>query len=175
MVRMKKALLAVPVLALTLTSGLMLLYGQSSGRLRDQLVGTWRLVSSSQRLADGSTRPDPQTGPRGSGYLVYARDGQMCVVVGNPERPRWASAQAPTEAELREAFGGLVAYCGTFEVNQTDSSVTHHIEVDKVPNSTGTERKRFCSFSGNRLVLSAAPPLPPGVKEWTIVWERVSR
>ena len=37
----------------------------------------------------------------------------------------------------------------------------------------GANRKRLCCFSGNRLVLSAASPLPAGVKEWTIVWERV--
>ena len=99
----------------------------------------------------------------------------MCVVVGNPERSRWASVQAPTEADLRNAFDGLVAYAGTFEVNESERYVVHHIEVDRVPNATGTDRKRFCSLSGNRLVLSAAPPLPTDVKEWTIVWERVGK
>ena len=28
---------------------------------------------------------------------------------------------------------------------------------------------------GDRLTLSAAPPLPRDVKEWTIVWERVGK
>ena len=109
------------------------------------------------------------------GYLVYTESGRVCVVVNNPERSRWASVQAPTEADLRNALDGLVAYGGTFEVNEAERHVVHHIEVDRVPNSTGTDRKRFCSLSGNRLVLSAAPPLPTGVKEWTIVWERVGK
>jgi hypothetical protein len=170
---MKKALLALSVL--TLSSLLVLLHGQSANSLRAQLIGTWRLVSANQRLADGTARPDPQTGPKGAGYLIYTDTGHVCVVVNNPERSRWASVQAPTEADLRNAFDGLVAYGGTFEVNEAERYVIHHIEVDRVPNSIGTDRKRTVSFSGNRLVLSAVAPLPTGVKEWTIVWERVSK
>ena len=170
---MKKALLALSVL--TLSGLLVLLHGQTVNSLRSQLVGTWRLVSAAQRLADGTVRPDPQTGQKGVGYLIYTDTGQVCVVVNNPERSRWASVQAPTEPELRNAFDGLVAYGGTFEVNEAGRYVVHHIEVDRVPNLTGTDRKRFCSISGNRLVLRAAPPLPTDVKEWTIVWERVGK
>ena len=170
---MRKAFSVVSVLAL---SGLLLLlHGQTANSLRSQMVGTWRLVSATQQLADGTVRPDPQTGPKGVGYLIYTETGRVCVVVNNPERSRWASVQAPTEAELRNAFDGLVAYGGTFEANEAERSVVHHIEVDRVPNSAGTDRKRFCSISGNQLVLRAAPPLPAEVKEWTIVWERVDK
>ena len=101
--------------------------------------------------------------------------GQVCVVVANPDRKRWPAVQAPTESDLRNAFDGLVAYAGTFQVNEAEGFVVHHIEVDHVPNLVGSDRKRFCSFSGNRLTLSAAPPLPPNVKDWTIVWERVDK
>jgi hypothetical protein len=170
---MKKALLALSVL--TLSGLLMLLHGQAANSLRAQLVGTWRFVSSTQRLADGAVRPDPQTGTNGVGYLIYSESGRVCVVVGNPDRPRWTSVQAPTEAEVRNAFEGLVAYSGTFEVNESERYVIHHIEVDRVPNLAGTDRKRFCSLSGNRLVLTAAPPLPADVREWNIVWERIGR
>ena len=173
MFRMKKSLLAVVVFMLT--GPLVLSHGQTTNSLRAQLVGTWRLVSASQRLVDETVRPDPQTGPKGVGYLIYTESRRVCVVVVNPERSRWASPQAPTEAELRNAFDGLVAYGGTFEVNEAERYVVHHIEVDRVPGLTGTDRKRFCSFSGDRLILRAAPPLPKDVKEWTIVWERVGK
>lgn len=168
---MKKQLLAV--LVLTLTGLLALLHGQNPKPLRAQLVGTWRLVSSTQTLGDGSSRPDPQTGQKGVGYLIYTQSGRVCVVVANPDRSRWASVQAPTGEDLRNAFDGLVAYAGTFEVNEAEQSVVHHIEVDRVPNSTGTDRKRFFSFSGDRLLLRAAAPLPKDVTEWTIIWQRV--
>jgi hypothetical protein len=166
-----KTLLALSILAL---SGLVILsHGQHANSTRAQLVGTWRLVSSTQRMADGTARPDPQTGSKGVGYLIYTESGRVCVVVGNPERSRWVSVQAPTEAEVHNAFDGLVAYAGTFEVNEAERYVVHHIEVDRVPNLSGADRKRFCSFSANQLVLRAAPPLPKDVTEWTIVWERV--
>lgn len=166
---MKKAF----VIALTLCAAVVFLRGLDPDLLRNQLVGTWRFVSSTQRLADGTTRPDPQTGPKGVGYLIYTKTGQVCVVVGNSERPRWQSPQTPTEGEVRNAFDGFTAYAGTFQVNEAERSVVHHIEIDRVPNSVGAERKRFCSLAGNRLTLKAAPPLPAGVQEWSIVWERV--
>lgn len=170
---MKRKLLVLFILTLSCLEVFVL--GESAPSLRAQLVGTWRLVSATQRLADGTVRPDPQTGPKGTGYLIYTKSGRVCVVVANPERSRWASVQAPTEADLRNAFDGLVAYAGTFEVNESERYVVHHIEVDRVPNSIGADRKRFCAVSGNRLVLKAAPPLPSNVEEWTIVWERVEK
>jgi hypothetical protein len=170
---MKKLLLASFVF--TFIGPFALLRGQSTNSLRTQLVGTWRLVSDTQRLADGTVRPDPQPGSKGFGYLVYTESGRVCVVVGNPERTRWASPQAPSDKELRNSFDGFLAYAGTYEVNEAERYVVHHVEVDQVPNFTGTDRKRFCSLSGNRLTLRAAPPLPADVTEWTIVWERVDK
>jgi hypothetical protein len=95
------------------------------------------------------------------------------VVLTNPDRPRWTSA--PTDAQVRAAFDGMVAYCGAYDVNAAEGYVVHHIEVDREPNLAGSERKRYFSLSGNRLVLRPAPPLPPGVREWTVVWERVQK
>jgi hypothetical protein len=170
---MKKRLLGLAVF--TLLGVIAVLHGASNGPLRAQLIGTWSFVSATQQLADGTMRPDPQTGDKGAGYLIYTESGRVCVVVGNSARSRWKSVEAPTESEMKNSFTGLVAYAGTFQVNEAEGSVVHHIEVDRVPNSTGADRKRFCSISGNRLVLRAAPPLPPGVKEWTITWERVGK
>jgi hypothetical protein len=99
----------------------------------------------------------------------------MCAVLADPDRPKWVSEAAPSDAEVHSAFDRLVAYCGTFEVNDAQSYVVHHIEMDRVPNLAGTDRKRYFAFSGNRLVLRPAPPLPAGVQEWTVEWERVTK
>lgn len=166
---------------LLLVSGMLILCGGASqpvapsvGGVATELVGTWRLISATQRMADGTVRPDPQTGARGNGYLMYSETGRMCAVLANPDRPKWKSEIAPVEAELRAAFDGLVAYCGTYEVHETEGYVVHHIEMDRVPNLAGTDRKRYFTLSGSRLVLRPAPPLPAGVKEWTVEWERVT-
>lgn len=148
---------------------------QSNTNLAAQMVGTWRLLSATQRLTDGTIRADPQPGPRGAGYIMYTETSRMCAVLANPDRPKWKSEAVPTDAEVRVAFDGLVAYCGTYEVNESERSVTHHIEMDRVPNLAGTDRKRHVTLVGNRLVLRPAPPLPPGVAEWTVEFERVTR
>jgi hypothetical protein len=138
-----------------------------------QLVGTWRLVSATQRMADGTERPDPNVGARPGGYIMYAATGQVCALLANRDRSRWAVLDRPTDAEARAIPEDMVAYCGTYSVDEAGGFVLHHIELDISPNRTGTDRKRFFSLSGDHLVLRPAPPLPPGVKDWTVEWERV--
>lgn len=146
---------------------------QAHRSLREELVGTWRLVAARQRLTDGSVRPDPQPGPRGVGYIMYDATGHVCVVLANPDRPVWSSPKNPTDAEVRSAFDGLVAYCGTYETDETKHTVTHHVEADREPQLMGTDRVRVAMVRGNRLVLRPTV-LPAGISEWTVEWERVT-
>lgn len=138
-----------------------------------ELVGTWRLISATQRLADGSIRSDPNVGPKGLGYIIYTSNGRVCTLLGNPERPRWATEGRPTDAEAPAIFDNVVAYCGTYSVNEKGGYVLHHVEIDLMPNRIGTDRKRFFTVSADRLVLRPAPPYPPGVADWTVTWQRV--
>ncbi len=140
--------------------------------LRESLVGTWRLVAARQRLTDGSVRPDPQPGARGMGYIMYDVTGHVCVVLANPDRLTWKAPKPPTDAEVRSAFNGLVAYCGTYTTDEEKHSVIHHIEVDRNPSTMGSDRARLATVTGNRLVLRPLD-LPAGVTEWTVEWERV--
>ena len=59
----------------------------SKSENRPQIVGTWELVSTEERLTDGSKRPYSDVGPRGQGYLMYTADGHMCAAGMNPDRP----------------------------------------------------------------------------------------
>jgi hypothetical protein len=38
---------------------------------------------------------------------------------------------------VRSAFDGLVAYCGTYEVNENDGYIIHYVQMDRVPNAGG--------------------------------------
>ena len=167
---MKRLLISCAVL---LTSAPpVVLAAQAPRTLRKSLVGTWRLVAARQRMADGSVRPDPQTGPRGVGYIMYDLTGHVCVVLANPDRPAWKTATSPTDGEARSALEGLVAYCGTYETDEQQRSVIHHVEADKNPSIVGTDRRRFATVTGNRLILRPVD-LPAGVTEWTVEWDRV--
>ena len=148
------------------------LSAQSPRTLRESLVGTWRLVAARQRLTDGSVRPDPQPGAHGVGYIMYDATGHMCVVLANPDRAAWKTPKSPTDAEVRSAFEGLVAYCGAYETNEEKHRVIHRVEADREPAIMGTDRVRLATIAGNRLVIRPLD-LPTGVAEWTVEFERV--
>lgn len=141
--------------------------------LARSLIGTWRLVSTEQRMADGTVRPSPTYGPRGTGYLIYSADGRMCAMLMDPDRPRW-KADDPTVEELRAGFDHFVSYCGRFEVHEEDGYVVHHVEMDLVPNNVGTELRRSVLLKGKTLKLRPAESRA-GILEYTLTWERVER
>jgi hypothetical protein len=167
---MQRTMIAMVVLVAGTASAR--LAAQIPRTLRDGLVGTWRLVAARQHLADGSVRPDPQPGAHGVGYIMYDATGHMCVVLANPDRPAWKAPKSPTDAEVRSAFEGLVAYCGAYDTNEEKHYVIHHIEADRDPSLVGTDRTRLATITGNRLVLRPLD-LPAGVTEWTVEFERV--
>jgi len=61
----------------------------SSPNAQAQFVGTWKLVSTEEKLKDGSSRAYQDVGPRGTGYLIYTADGHMCVELTGADRPKW--------------------------------------------------------------------------------------
>ena len=148
---------------------------QSEVNIAQQFVGTWRLVSWQQRLADGTTRPSAIS----VAFLIYTDVNRMCSVGMNPNRAKWNSATAPTESEALAGMGtrALYAYCATVEIHANEGFVLHHVEVDKAPNDVGRTRKRWFTFEGpNRISLRIdTPELIAPVVESTLLWERVTK
>lgn len=137
---------------------------------RQQLIGAWRLVSWTDHLVEGGTRPNART----VGSLMYSDANRMCAIIMDPSRPKWSDDGSPTGPEAVSAIRGLTAYCGTYEVNAAEGFVVHHVDVESRPNRVGAERKRFFSSDGNdRLSLRVDPSELPGVKSSTLIWERV--
>ena len=136
-------------------------------------IGMWRLVSRTQRLADGTSRQHPIS----TAYLTYSDTGHMCYVAMDPRRPAWKSLAAPTPSEALSAVDGLGAYCATVELHAKEGYVLHHVEIDRAPNWVGKIRKRFFTFQGqNRLALRIdSQELGSPVVDDTLVWERVGK
>jgi Lipocalin-like domain len=132
------------VLAVLLTySGIF--FAQSESAIRNRIVGTWKLVSTELTMKDGTTRPYPQYGKNGKGFLMYARDGYMCADLVNPERPKWADHNQPTTDEKVAAGEGSFAYCGRYEIDVKHERIIHLPEVAADPGyvgPTGPERCR---------------------------------
>jgi hypothetical protein len=85
----------------------------------------------------------------------------------DPGRPRFASGDMmnSTPEELEAAFEKFDAYCGTYTLDEQNSTVTHHVQGAKFPNWVGTDQVRYYEISGDTLRISAPPILAHG-DEW---------
>lgn len=130
--------------------------------VKAQFVGTWQLVSSEFRRADG-TIIYPY-GPDAIGTLYYDALGNMAVQLLRADRPLFAAGdrQQGTPAEIKSAFEGSLAYFGRYEVDKQENIVTHHITGCTFPNWIGQPQKRFFAFVENQLTLSTPPILVGG-------------
>ncbi|HTS38172.1 MAG TPA: lipocalin-like domain-containing protein [Candidatus Solibacter sp.] len=148
-------------------------FAPGESEIRDQLVGTWKLVSAEETLKDGTTRPYPFLGPRGKGVLMYQRNGYMCANLVNPDRPKWVDTEHPTNEEKLAAAGGAFAYCGRYEIDVKQRQIIHIPEVASDPGFVGSRQVRPYSFEGARLVFSDVQHGGSSVARWKIVWEKV--
>jgi hypothetical protein len=142
--------------------------------VREQLVGTWRLVSFEYVLANGASVE--AYGPRPVGMLVYDDRGNMAAQIMNPDRRRFASGdrRRASHEELAVAVEGYIAYFGSYEIDEAEQCVVHVERGDVFPNAVGTTQRRYYEFDGDLLVLSV-PPIMLGGELATarVVWERV--
>ena len=142
----------------------------------EKLTGTWKLISCEARSSKGEvTRlygKDPV------GMLMYDSRGNMSVLVMRRDRPKFASGDLlkGTPEEIKAAFEGSLAYCGTYEVNEEKETVTHHVEGSTFPNWVGTDLVRFLEYSGDQLLLNT-PRIPAGDEHWTVhlIWKRANK
>jgi len=136
-----------------------------------RLVGVWRLVERTVTYADGTSRPDPRT----TAYIFYSDTGVTCYIAMDPTRAPWKSETTPTPEEALAGITGLGAYCGTFRVNAREGSVVHHMEIERIPNLVGRDRKRWFTFQdANHLILKVDPAeFSAPIVERRLLWERL--
>jgi hypothetical protein len=144
----------------------------STGSDRDLIIGTWGLVSTEERLTDGSTRPYQEVGPNGRGYLMYTADGHMCAAGMNPDRPTWEDVNKPTAAEKLRAMEGFFGYCGPYEIDTTNHTRYHYPQAALDPNFVGTKQKRPYRFDGDMMIFSDKDTTP-GVESYAISWKKM--
>jgi hypothetical protein len=146
---------------------------QAESDILDQIVGTWRLVSTEETLKDGTTRPFPAFGPHGRGFLMYQRDGYMCAFLTNPDRVKQADPAHASPEEKAAAAHATFSYCGRYEIDGERERIVHLPEVATVPGYVGSRQVRPYRFEGGRLIFSDVEKDDPSVARWKIVWEKV--
>ena len=139
------------------------------------LSGTWKLISWKIDQGNGQQVDSPY-GANPIGWIMYHPDGHVCVSVMRTDRPKFAanSALGGTSEEIKAAFEGYAGYCGSYEVNVGEKSVTHRLDLSWFPNWIGTAQKRFFEINDNRVTLST-PPITGfgGTQVHRLVWERL--
>jgi hypothetical protein len=139
------------------------------------VVGRWKLISAKAENSNGDiTYP---YGEDAFGILMYDTNGYMYALLMRHGRSKFVSGDpfGGTSEELKEAFEGFEAYCGTYELDIENGEVTHHVEGARFPNWEGTDQKRFFELSDDRLVIKSAP-IPALGTEWVVslVWDRAA-
>jgi hypothetical protein len=73
---------------------------------------------------------------------------------------------------------GYMAYFGTYEINEKDGVVIHHMEGNTNPGLTGTDYIRYYDFDGDILTLTATNLVngklaPKSARSIRVIWRRV--
>ncbi len=142
--------------------------------LKEELVGTWCLISVVTHRSDGTVRNG--MGAKPSGLIMYDALGNFSAQLMRGNIPHFAvdDMGGGTPEEIRSAFLGYVAYWGRYEVDEAQALVRHFPEGSLFPNWLGQTQTRYVELSGTRLVLSTPPILFDGHENRNILtWERV--
>ena len=110
---------------ITSTFGVAGLADQSS----TPIVGTWKVVKYEDRGPDGTLSYPYGENP--IGYFVYDATGHLSVhIMRTPALKSFPGMREGTGdgAAYREAFLAYAAYFGTYTVDATKGTVTHHVE-----------------------------------------------
>lgn len=118
------------------------------------LVGTWRIERMTDTGADGQMRYPYGEHPKG--YIVYDPTGHLHVqVMRTPPTPPFASGDDAkgSDAEVRAAYQGYVAYFGRYRVDAGKGMVVHQVEGSLMPGYTGTDQPRPFRIEGDVLTI----------------------
>jgi hypothetical protein len=147
---------------------------RSQARVRDQMVGAWRLDTRTVRKANGEILLDPVLGTQPVGRLFYDASGHMMLQMMRQDRVQPISVPSnPEEAKNPRIVLGYDAYFGTFDVNEAEGTVTHHVEGSLFPEDLGKHFTRRFTIDGDTFTLSFASKSPEGFEVTrTLVFRR---
>jgi hypothetical protein len=137
--------------------------------LKEQLVGTWMLVSWEQKKSDGTKVQ--RYGANPTGIAFFDAGGRYIITVMRSDRAKYASNALwqGTAEENKTTADGTITYFGTYSVGEADSSIAIHIEGSSFPNWNGGDQKRIVAITGDELTLTVRPP---GGEIVDVVWKR---
>ena len=138
--------------------------------LKEQLVGTWTMVSNVTTHPDG--RKYDALGPNPQGVFILDANGHFAITLLGAARPKFVSNNRleGTADENKAVVQGSIAYFGTYTVNEADHTLNFHIERCTFPNWDGTTQKRSVTITGDEMKYTNTAASGGGKAE--LVWKR---
>jgi hypothetical protein len=139
--------------------------------LKEQLIGTWTIVSAD------ATRPDGTKfqvfGPNPKGILIFDSNGHTAFMLMTSGRPKFASNNRSTGSpeENKATVQGSIAFFGKWSVNEADKTITTRIEASTFANQEGQDQKRIITNLTGDELRYVNPATTTGDKAET-VWKR---
>jgi hypothetical protein len=123
--------------------------------LKEQLVGTWTLVSSDQVRPDGAKLRQFGSDPKG--INVFDANGRFFVMIASADNLQIASnGRSQTNFEEDGLIVESIAYYGTYTVNEEANVISLHLDASTFPNQDGTDQKRtITSLTADELKYSS--------------------
>ena len=129
--------LMAPLLATTLSVS-----AQTTGSLRQQILGTWDFVVAEVRAPDGSkTYP---FGEKPRGIIVFTPDGRFAQIHVASDLPKIASNNrlTGTPDEYAAIMRRSISLFGTYTIDEAKKTVTYNIVSASFPNWEGESQTR---------------------------------
>src|SRR5690242_5792601 len=130
--------------------------------LKDLLVGTWIYESSKGTREDGSAIERPKS----KGAVTYTSDGHFHFITVRSDAPKYASGDSarPTPEEAMAIASGVVAYTGTYAIDESTKTINVNIETSSFPNLVGApnQRRIVTSITDDELKFTN-PRTPAGI------------
>jgi Lipocalin-like domain len=159
---------------LALLFGVVVQFGGTQAQaatLKEQLVGTWTLVSN-DNIAPSGTRQQI-FGPHPKGILILAADGRYAQIMVDPRRPKFKGRNrlSGTPDENAAVVHATAMHFGTWSVDEANKTLTVHMDANIFPNDDGMVSKRTIELTGDELKQFNPAPSSGGRAE--VVWKRV--
>ena len=151
-----KKLIGATILSLCWTSGI------AQSDISDHFIGTWLLQFIESRSESGEWVVSDVLGPDPLGILIYDEHRNMAAQLARRDRSIPDAEDSPAEL-----VNGYVAYFGTYEVDSTAGTVSHHRSAHNNAELGHLTVVRYFEFDGDMLTLTVAPD-----REFRLIWKR---
>lgn len=140
--------------------------------LRDQLIGTWALLSFDSFDPSGKEAPSMAGGDL-QGRLILSRNGLLSVqIISDFPKLKSKDRLKTTPEEEKAVAHGVLSFFGRYTVSETDKTINFRVERSSFPNQvTGKETPRRVTLIDDQLRFDNSVPTAGG--KVVIVWKRI--